>query len=70
MAYPAILASHIVLPHLCTCAEENLPQAGLVGDMRISYAKFLELLKVRACACVLGEGLSGKGACEGPHCLG
>ncbi|KAG2494742.1 hypothetical protein HYH03_006989 [Edaphochlamys debaryana] len=25
--------------------KENLPQAGLVGDMRISYAKFLELLR-------------------------
>ncbi len=27
-------------------AEEYLPQAGLAGDMRISYAKFLELLRV------------------------
>lgn len=26
-------------------AESKVPQAGLVGDMRISYAKFLQLLR-------------------------
>eukprot|EP00983_Pelagomonas_calceolata_P088811 1157246-Pelagomonas_calceolata.AAC.7 len=30
---------------LCMHAESIIPQAGIVGDMRISYAKFLQLLE-------------------------
>ncbi|PNW85891.1 hypothetical protein CHLRE_03g201100v5 [Chlamydomonas reinhardtii] len=47
--------------------KENLPQAGLVGDMRISYAKFLELLKDQRVKRLVVYGDMRTAVVEVPH---
>lgn len=71
---PWLSPSHLLLP---TCppgalmaarpAEAVIPQAGLAGDMRISYAKFLELLAARRVKRVVVYGDMKTAVVEVPH---
>ncbi|KXZ41051.1 hypothetical protein GPECTOR_900g153 [Gonium pectorale] len=47
--------------------KENLPQAGLVGDMRISYAKFLQLLRDQRIKRLVLYGDGRTAVVEVPH---
>ena len=50
-----------------TIAEGLIPQAGIVGDMRISYAKFLQLLEGNRIKRVVVYGDMKTAIVEVPH---